>query len=96
MNRAVNYLKERFNLDDTEVFVVYNEIENFRKIDNAENMLFCHDLESLAEENESTLLDLWDEYEDLLTCDCGELEWEAIKKVYGEDVVNSTLEDSEE
>ena len=95
MNRAVNYLKERFNLDDTEVFVVYNEIENFRKMDNAENMLFCHALESLAEENENMLLDLWDEYEDSLTDDTGDLEWKAIKRIYGEDVIN-LIEDDEE
>lgn len=88
MSRAANYIRRKFKLNDTEAMEVLSNIRYLDCMDNGENMLRYHGLDSLAdtEKDKSKFVSVWNKYEDMIICDSGEAEWNAIENVYGKNV----------
>lgn len=86
MSRALEYLKRRLRINDEEAKSILSTVRYFDNMDNGENMLCYHGLECLTEKDEDKFVTVWERYQDMVSCDTGELEWDAIEEVYGEDV----------
>ena len=88
VSRALDYIKRRFEISDDEAMNVLSSVRYLDKMDNGENMLCYHGLESLVdtEKDENKFVSVWNEYENMIACDSGDLEWAAIEKVYGKSV----------
>lgn len=86
--RAADYIRRKFKLNDAEAIEVLSNIRYLDCVDNGENILRYHGLDSLAdaEKDKSKFVSVWNEYENIITCDSGESEWNAIENVYGENV----------
>ena len=86
MSRALEYLKRRLRINDEEAEGILATVHYLDNMDKGENMLCYHGLECLTEKDEYKLVKVWDRYQDMVTWDTGELEWDAIEEVYGEGV----------
>lgn len=86
MSRALEYLKRRLRINDEEAEGILAIVHYLDNMDNGENMLCYHGLECLTEKDEYKFVKVWDRYQDMVTWDTGELEWDAIEEVYGEGV----------
>ena len=86
MSRALEYLKRRFGINNEEARCILSTVRHLDKMDNGENMLCYHGLECLTEKDEYKFVEVWTTYENMVAGDTGDLEWDAIEKVYGKSV----------